>query len=119
MEPTYADHSFTMANALRYRFRHPRRGDVVVIRMAGTHVMLLKRVLGLPGERVSFRGGALLIDSIVVAEPYLSDAGDWNMEEVVVGPDEYFVAGDNRAVPIESHVLGRVDRARIAGGALW
>ena len=119
MEPTFHDRSFTLVNGLVYRFREPRRGDVVAIRMAGTRVMLLKRVLGLPGERVAFRDGALVIDSVVTDEPWLAERGEWDMEEVVVGGDEYFVAGDNRAVAIEGHALGRVARERIVGGPLF
>lgn len=116
MEPTYHDRSFVWVNALRYRFGPPRRGDVVAIRMAGRKVMLFKRVLGLPGERVAFREGQLIIDSAAVDEPWIEETGTWNMPEVLVGDNEFFVAGDNRAVPIEQHTLGRAQRSRIAGG---
>jgi signal peptidase I len=119
MEPTYTDGVLNFVNALRYRLRTPRRGDIVAIRMAGRHVMLFKRIVGLPGERVAFRDGALLIDGREVDEPYVHHRAAWDMEEVTVGPNEYFVVGDNRRGSIEAHALGRVQRGRIVGGPLF
>jgi signal peptidase I len=119
MEPTYANGSFNLVSLLRFRFRQPRRGDVVAIRMAGRHVMLFKRVLALPGERVAFRKGVLVIDGREVEESYVKRPCDWEMKEVVVGPNELYVAGDNRAMPIETHAHGRADRNRVIGGPVF
>ncbi len=119
MEPTYADGSVNLVSVLRYRLRPPRRGDVVAIRMAGRRVMLFKRVVAVPGQRVAFRGGTLVVDGKEVEEQYITRPCDWNMQEVMVGPDELYVVGDNRSMPIDLHAHGRVSRDRIVGGPLF
>lgn len=119
MEPSYRDGSIHLVNLLSWTTRSPHRGEVVVISMTGRHALYFKRVLGLPGETVAFANGRLLINGREEAEPYLTDRGDWNLPEVKVGPDEFFVAGDNRSVPIETHALGLVHRSKIVGGILF
>lgn len=119
MEPTYRDRSVNLVNTLRYRFRPPRRGEVAVIAFAGRRVMLLKRIVGLPGERISFQDGRLFINGRLVEEPYLVKSCRWNLAEEAIGPDEFFVVGDNRSMPIEEHTHGRVKRARLVGAPLW
>ncbi len=52
MLPTYQDGRFSVVNRLAFAFHPPRRGDVVAVRFAGQHMMLLKRIVGLPGETV-------------------------------------------------------------------
>ena len=59
MEPSYRRGSIRFVNLLVYRFRTPRRGEVVAIKMAGRSVLLLKRITGLPGERIAFTGVSL------------------------------------------------------------
>ena len=119
MEPAYMDGSVNIVNTFEYRFRPPHRGDVVAIRMAGTRVMLFKRIVGLPGERIGFRGGVLIVNGSEWPEPYVAYREKWNMPEVTVGDNEYFVVGDNRGTAIEGHALGRVDKRRIVGGPLF
>jgi len=119
MEPSYANGSVNFVNTLRFRFGPPRRGDVVAIKMAGTRVMLFKRIVGLPNERIGFRNGILLVNGKEFQEPYVVHREQWNMPEVVTGENEYFVVGDNRGTAIEEHALGRVDKRRIVGGPLF
>ncbi len=119
MEPAYRDGSVNIVNTFSYRFSSPHRGDVVAIRMAGTRVMLFKRIVGLPGERIGFRQGVLIVDGREWPEPYVVYRAKWNMPEVTVGDSEYFVVGDNRGTAIEGHALGRVDKRRIVGGPLF
>lgn len=119
MEPTYHNGSFHFVNTLRYRFRTPRRSDVVAIRMAGRHVMLLKRIIGLPGERLAFHSGVLIVNGKSTPETYLKDGCNWNLSEVKIGSNEFFVAGDNRSMPIDLYAHGCVERSRIIGGLLF
>jgi len=119
MEPTYRDGSWTLVNTLAFRFREPARGDVVALRLAGPSYVYLKRVVGLPGERVAFVDGRLLVDGRPLVEPYVTEPCTWNRPPVVVGPDELFVVGDNRSNPLTHHAHGCVARARLAGGVLW
>ena len=119
MEPRYRNGSVNLVNTLRYRFREPRRGDVVAIRMAGRQVMYLKRIIGLPGERLAFHNGILMVNGKVTPEPYVKNSCDWNRAEVTIGLNEFFVAGDNRLMPIKAHAHGRVEHSRIVGGPLF
>ncbi|MBN1269598.1 MAG: signal peptidase I [Kiritimatiellae bacterium] len=118
MEPSLRNGSIHLANRIEYRSAEPQRGDIVMIRMAGTRVMYAKRVLGVPGDRVAFEHGTLVVNGTPVSEPYVVLDGAWNMPAVTLGPGEYFVAGDNRSMPLDAHTLGTVRRDRIAGG-LW
>jgi signal peptidase I len=115
MEPTYRDSTFNLVNRLVYRFRDPARGDVVAIRLAGPHVLYIKRIVGLPGERVRIVEGVVRIDGAPLEEPYVVDKQPWEYAEVTVGPREYFVMGDNRRMKIGDHDFGRVDARRILG----
>jgi signal peptidase I len=115
MEPTYHNGSVNAINKLAYWRTAPSRGDVVGIRMTGQHVMLMKRIIGLPGERVSIRHGVVYINDEPLEEPYLAHRARWNRKEVLLQPNEYLVIGDNRGMAIEDHVMGEVDIHRIVG----
>jgi len=120
MEPTYWDGSINLVNTLCYRFRSPKRGDVVAIAIgSGRHYLYLKRVVGLPNERVSFSGGKIFVNGKAIPELYVKYRCDWNMKEELVGPDEYYVVGDNRSIPLETHKQGRVNKEKIKGKPLW
>jgi len=119
MWPTYRDRSWNFVNRLAYWGGAPRRGDVVCIRFtAGEHILILKRVVGLPGEAVAFRAGRLFINGQPIEEPYVRTPCDWDEPERRLGPDEYYVVGDNRAMPAADHWHGITDRWRIVGKVL-
>ncbi|MEJ5238772.1 signal peptidase I [Limisphaera sp. VF-2] len=116
MWPTYQDRQWGLVNRLAYRWSEPRRGDVVCVRFtAGEHVMLLKRIVALPGETVGFRNGRLYVNGRPLEEPYVKTPCDWNEPERQLGPDEYYVVGDNRSMPREDHMHGITERWRIVG----
>jgi signal peptidase I len=129
MLPTCQDQSIYWVNRLAYLWHEPQRGDVVAIRFVTAedsisrleppHVMLLKRIIGLPGETVAFKDGHALINGKMLDEPYESDDYPcyWNHAPVTVGPDEYYVVGDNRSMPWEDHTHGSYPRSRIVGKA--
>ena len=122
MEPTYQDRSFNLVSRLAYLRHEPRRGDVVSVRgYAGYHLMLMKRIIGLPGETVAFDHGRVLINGQPLDEPYEDRTNwpsDWTWPPVTNSPDQYFIVGDNRTMPPQDHVHGRVDRNRIVGKVL-
>ena len=116
MLPTCKDHSIHFVYRLAYRLHEPRRGDVVAIALqAGGHVMYMKRIIGLPGEAVAFHQGRLYINGNRVEEPYLTLPSNWEHEPKQVGPDEYYVVGDNREMSWEDHTQGRATRNLIVG----
>jgi len=118
MLPTYKENRVNFVNRLAYIHSKPKRGDVVAIRLAGPSIMYMKRIVGLPGETVEFREGQLLIDGQVLSEPYVKLNGNWEHQAEKVGPDEYFVVGDNRSMGYYEHTKGRARRDRIMGKIL-
>lgn len=127
MSPTYANNSRHWVNRLAYLFHEPRRGDVVAIgergvddawRLRVPSTMFLKRIIGLPGETVAFAGGRVLINGQILDEPYEQFPCRWDRAPVTLGPDEYFVVGDNRTMPMENHMFGICKRHQIVGKIL-
>ena len=115
MLPTYRDHGIHFINRLAYISHPPHRGDVVAIRYAGVHLMLMKRIVGLPGESLAFHAGRLLINGQPMEEPYVKNSCDWEIPPQTIGPDEYYVVGDNRSMPEADHTKGRAQLSRIIG----
>lgn len=119
MEPTYRSNSLNLLNRLSYRLAEPARGDVVAIRLAGPHVVYVKRIVGLPGERLAFVGGVIHINGVPLSEPYVKNQRHWDRPEVTLGAREYFAVGDNRGMEQGAHKFGIVDRERILGKVLY
>jgi signal peptidase I len=127
MLPTCPDQSIYWVNRLAYVWHAPQRGDVVALRFVPAddsisrleppHVMLLKRIIGLPGETVSFVNGRALINGEILDEPYEKLDCNWNCAPVTLGPGQYYVVGDNRSMPPENHTHGKCERNRIVGKA--
>ncbi len=124
MEPSFHDHAVNFINRLAYISGEPQRGDVVGIRMSTNadgplQFMLLKRVVGLPGETISFSGGRLLVNGEPQEEPYLKLHSNWNERGRRLGSNEYFFVGDNRSMPPEQHEHGVAYRSQIVGRVLF
>ncbi|RUM35331.1 MAG: signal peptidase I [Desulfobulbus sp.] len=119
MEPTYHDGSFAFCWRLNYVLSSPQRFDVVAVRFAGRHVMLLKRIIALPGETLEYRHGKLYINAQLLEEPYVSYNSQWNLPERTVAPGKVYIIGDNRGVPMERHKIGQVSMKRIVGGVVF
>ena len=82
--------------------------------------MFMKRVIGLPGETVSFSRGRLLINGRPLDEPYVKFACHWDFvpDSSKLSDDEYYVVGDNRTMPPTDHTQGGAKRERIVGKVL-
>jgi signal peptidase I len=115
MRPTYESGRLNVFNRLAYVRQGPQRGDVVAIRLAGPHVVYVKRVIGLPGERLSIVQGQVHINGVPLLEPYVRHRQPWDVPEVTLTGAEYYVIGDNRTMRAPDHDFGRVDAARILG----
>jgi signal peptidase I len=115
MLPTYASGRLHFVNRLAYGSSGPSRGDVVAIRMAGPNVVQIKRIVGLPGEKVSISGGHVQINGAVLSEPYVRLRRSWNFDEVTLGVSEYFAIGDNR----DTSDYGRAAAQKILGKVVF
>jgi signal peptidase I len=116
MEPTYADGRVNFVNQISYRTRPPQRGDVVGIRLEGTRMVVLKRIVGLPGERVALRRGMIFIDGRKLEEAYTRKVNSTlSSREIRLGAEEYFAIGDNRL----SSAFDVVRRQEIKGKVLF
>lgn len=115
MDPTYQDGALNLVNRAVFRFRRPARGDIIAIKLAGPHVLYVKRIVGLPSERVAIVGGVIQVNGVPLTESYVTQRRPWDVAEVTVGPREYFVIGDNRGMRVGDHDFGRVDARRVLG----
>ena len=107
----------------RYFGGEPERGDVVVFRSPFDDELMVKRVIGLPGDLVDSRLGRVRIGGYTLPEPYvLREASSGAIDQQVVPQESYFVLGDNRDDSLDSRSWGVVPRSLIVGRArmvLW
>jgi signal peptidase I len=103
MYPTYRNGQIKFVNKLAYRNKDPQHGDVVAVAYAGKEVLLLKRIIAIPGETVEVKAGDVYINGEPLAEPYAKGKirADDNKNygyhpPVTLGRDEYLILGDNR-----------------------
>jgi signal peptidase I len=120
MEPTYRNGAINFINRWAYTWHPIRRGDVVGIQYVESRVLLLKRVVGLPGETVSIQRGTVYINGTALTEPYVHRQNpDWLEPRILLGPFTVYVIGDNRGMPIGDHVHGKRDQHLILGKVLF
>ena len=120
MLPNFNTDQFIIVSRLSYVIGEPQRGDVVVFHYPNnTDRDFIKRVIGLPGEKVTILGGEVYINEHLIEEPYIENFclnnrcdGEW-----LVGEDEYFVLGDNRGASKDSQDFGPVHKQYIVGRA--
>ncbi|MDZ4221431.1 MAG: signal peptidase I [Patescibacteria group bacterium] len=125
MEPTYYNREYLIIDEISYRFHVPQRGDVVVFKYPlDESQFFIKRIIGLPGERVSVRDESVTVyneahpEGIVLKEPYLGeDVVTTDTSDVALSEDEYFVMGDNRMASLDSRRFGALGRSEIIGRA--
>jgi signal peptidase I len=102
MFPTFKDGQVKVVNKLAYRKHPPQRGDVVALFLVGRQVLLLKRVIGLPGEKVQIIAGRIYINGDKLEEPYAHGQIPRNLPKnkvpFTLEPHQYYLIGDNREV---------------------
>ena len=104
MEPTIMTKDVVVANALAYKVKSPERGDIVYVKNEQTNNELyVKRIVGMPGETVSFKDGYVYIDGQKLDEAYISDDVETNCDKTFEVPEGcYLVLGDNRENSLDS-----------------
>lgn len=131
MVPAVAAGDRVVTEGLTYLFRKPRRGEVVVFRTEGLDpppkaAIQIRRIAGMPGERLRIAGGQLLVNGVAV--PIFNAAGEIRhvnlracvyltseSEEFVVPADSYFVLGDASANSLDSRQWGAIPAKNIFG----
>jgi signal peptidase I len=119
MEPSLHTGEFILVNKLAYRLGSPQRGDVIVFHPpAEPDQEYIKRVIGLPGDKVVIADRKVSVNGQTLEEPYILQPpkykGSWE-----VPPGQYFVLGDNRNNSSDSHNWGGVPVQNIIGKALF
>lgn len=128
MDPTFSSGQFLMVDRVSYRFHAPKRGDVVVFKYPyNENIYYIKRIIGLPGERVIIENGKVSIDTasgtqkIILNEPYVKPY-HYSKESVILPAGggylkdrEYVVLGDNRAESSDSRSWGILNMTNVVG----
>jgi signal peptidase I len=132
MMPNFVDKEYLLTDKLSYQFGDPQRGDVVVFKAppsepcAVDECEYIKRVIGVPGDRVMVEGGKVYLNGVMLNEFYLpedfvSDPGDFLEEgleqEVPVG--SYLCLGDNRSHSRDGREFGPIEKRLIVGKAFF
>lgn len=124
MVPTFESGDYLIVDEVSYRFEKPERGDVIVFRFPeDPSTFFIKRIIGLPGEKIAMKGGKVQVtgrdDSVqTLDETYLEDYPNGDFDTVLLGYDEYFVMGDNRNASADSRIWGALPKKLIVGRAL-
>lgn len=124
MEPTLQINDRLIIDKVGYYFQSPQRGDIVVFSPTDTllkqnfHDAFIKRVIGVPGEKVEVKGGRVYVNDQPLNEDYIAAAPDYQWGPQVVPADSYLVLGDNRNSSYDSHYWGYVPRDRVIGQAV-
>ena len=126
MDPTFEHGEYLIVDQISYRFNKPERGDVIVFKYPNdTRQFFIKRVIGLPGERIKIDGTKVTIfneeypDGKVLDEPYIkSNSRHGSKPDVILSNSEYYVLGDNRLESSDSRSWGPLRKELIIGRPL-
>lgn len=127
MDPTFATGDYIFTSKVTYKFRQPERGDVIVFRAPkNPDIEYIKRIIGLPGDRVLIDNGNVYVNDTLLNESYLmARTNTWeggfiqNGVEVVVPEEELFVMGDNRPRSSDSREFGTIPLSSVIGQVFY
>lgn len=132
MVPTFESGEYVLTDKISYKIGVPQRGDVIVFHAPeaancpkGTGCDFIKRILGLPGDIIEVKDDAIWVNGTKANEPYIPDSfetlpGAYTKGRAVqLGPNEYFVAGDNRPYSSDSRAWGPITYNEIVGRAFF
>jgi len=124
MEPTLQINDRLIIDKISYDFESPQRGDIIVfqptdvLEQQNFHDAFIKRLIGLPGDRVEVKDGIVYVNQNPLQENYIAAKPNYQWGPVVVPTGSYLVLGDNRNDSYDSHYWGFVPRNHIVGKAI-
>jgi signal peptidase I len=119
MAPRIASGEIVLINTMAYRLRAPARGDIIAFHHdTPAPETFIKRVIGLPGDRIEIRRGTVFVNGAALSEPYVQFPDEHTYAQVVVPPGSLYVLGDNRADSEDSRVFGFVPQSQVMGQAV-
>lgn len=114
MNPKYKNNDFMFLNKIIYSFKPIRRGEVIVLKYRNND--LIKRVIGLPNDKIKVENGKLYINNKEVKENYINSyTASYDFDEITLKDNEYFVMGDNRYNSYDSRNFGTIMKNDIIG----
>ena len=124
MSPNYKEGDILVVNKLSYKFRNPKREEVVVVSQSEKY--MIKRVIGIPGDKIEFKDNKLYVNDQEYKESYLKDdvvTNDFKLSDIGVEgaiPDgKYLVLGDNRTNSLDGRNYGLIDKKNIVGISMF
>jgi len=120
MEPTFEDGDYLIIDEITYRFREPKRGEVIVFKNPmNERQRFIKRIIALPGETVEITDGKVFISNgekkVLDESSYLTFSFTLGDMQITLGKEEYFVLGDNRQFSLDSRRFGPIRKKDIVG----
>lgn len=125
MEPTIQPNSYLIMSKRAYSFNEIQRGDIIVFKSDtefadGKNKLLIKRVIGIPGDIITITGGKVWLNGSEVRESYIAAGGTpGNIYNLEVHQGQVFVMGDHRVVSIDSRKFGCISKSSIVGKAVF
>lgn len=132
MLPNFTDGEYLLTDKISYRLGEPERGDVIVFKAppsepcAEDECEYIKRIIGIPGDRVKVENGQVyingeLLDQFFLPDSYVTSPGNFAKEGVerLVGEGQYLCFGDNRSHSRDGREFGLIDRSLIVGKAFF
>lgn len=120
MVPTIEAGDRLLTDKILFRITGIHHGDIVVFQPPfATPDPYVKRVIGLPGDRISVHDGKVFRNGQPLEEPYLAEKPSYILEELTVPPGSLFVLGDNRNKSNDSHAWGFAQLSKVKGRAVW
>jgi len=121
MEPNFENSNYLIVDELSFRFRDPQRGEVVVFRYPkNISQRFIKRIIGLPGDKIEVKAGSIMVNDQVLDESKYLPSGVQTPGNIQtsLNENEYFVLGDNRISSFDSRQWGLLPRKNIIGRVL-
>jgi len=124
MAPQIVSGEYVLIDTLTYHFKAPARGDIVAFRRDEDPAegiepsVYIKRIIGLPGDRIVIRDGSVYVNGTALSEPYVRFRDRRSFPQVVVPAGALYVLGDNRADSEDSRAFGCVTVRSVIGKAI-